>query len=267
LGQTKSEGEYSVATNSISNDFQKLHHIAGRWLHNQVSQYSPRWIRLTISDIAGEHYSFFAGNQAFFVRIEDVDGEIIAPGTRNAWLRMVMNWGGVACLLRAKRYHDSILCAAQVDFELVEPDSMHPIDIRKHLLSQPPEMNEWEIHDFGIIFVRQYVERDLGGRVLSYQSDPDVLPSIWVEIDGKQGAIVVCTGRYPANHLEPTEFVTVVSTKLAALQVNTFYASVTIMSVHEQPELASNAAPLMRGEGLIPRFLGLEPIAPGSNHG
>ena len=58
-------------------------------------------------------------------------------------------------------------------------------------------MTDWELHDFAVLVVRDYIEQELGRKLMSSQGNPDVDPSIWFVGENGPEWVVVRLVTYP----------------------------------------------------------------------
>ena len=74
----------------VTDDFIQCWQATGRHLQCQVEG-GPVWIRAHLDQPFMEHLSFRLGNQLFFVRIEDADGQLKTPGSEAALQKIAEN--------------------------------------------------------------------------------------------------------------------------------------------------------------------------------
>ena len=103
-----------------------------------------------------DHLSFTLGNQAFFVRMEDADGCIEFPGTREGLECVADDWLGYSCIMPMRRVES----AAEEDWRpvlrdwgLVSPRTELAVKPPVLLVNDPVPATDWELHDFAVNIV------------------------------------------------------------------------------------------------------------------
>jgi hypothetical protein len=229
-------------------------------LQRELTYPALRWLRTEISDLAGEHLSFHAGNQVFFVRIFDVHDRIRVPGTFDAFLRISENWGGVSCLMPMRQLRPSKWVPASHLPGLVDYVSGSPLDITKYFLPTPPKMSQWELHDFGIQVVRHHIENAIGAEILSYQSDPAVEPAIFFAEDDGWSGVIVRTETFPRTDMNIYPAYDFNLSEIAATGIDHLYlANVTVMSADDRNKNSNDNKPF-RSDPLTIDFAGLSKL-------
>ena len=178
----------------VSDDFVNCWHTAIMHLQTKGREVI-KWLKSDLIPPFLEHTSFRIGNQLFFVQIEDKDNELDTPSNLDG-LRMITNGcDGVACLMPMRR--------KGVSWEVVEPgwglidpqtrEIINPYDLvtNEHIL-----MTDWEIQDFAVQVVRNYLTDKLNFKIQSSQSNPLVYPSIWFKEQKQEACVIVNFGRY-----------------------------------------------------------------------
>ena len=176
-----------------------------------------------------EHLSFILGNQAFFVRLEDVESfdlpllsddkrgsELSAalgtsrfPGTLQGLMRAANGYEGRACIMPMRRQSAGDGAAgwrpALPGWSLLEMQALKPLDPPALVSDERVKATDWELHDAAVRVVRDAL-RDSGKRVLSWTSDPGVMPSVWFDENGsKPNWVIVRACRAPTKTLPPPE--------------------------------------------------------------
>ena len=176
-----------------------------------------------------EHMSFMLGNQAFFVRLEDVEsfdlpllsddkrsGELSAalgtsrfPGTMQGLMRVASGYEGRACVMPMRRQSggdgSSAWRPALPGWSLLELRGLKPIDPSTIVNTDRIRATDWELHDAAVRVVRDAL-RDSGKRVISWTSDPGVMPSLWFDEEGgKPNWVIVRACRAPEKNLPAPE--------------------------------------------------------------
>jgi hypothetical protein len=120
-------------------------------------------------------------------------------------------------------------------------------------------MTPWEVHDMAVQVARDHLE-DQGLRLMSWQGNPKVDPSIWfVGTSGRPEWVVVRPARFPAGSAERPDNWAAIASSCARLGTTGHFASVAIASM-DQPLQSSDEAPvpLWRGHGMEVSVTGLE---------
>ena len=79
---------------------------------------------------------------------------------------------------------------------LLEPITNLSISPDKLVTTEKIEMSDWEVQDCAVTQVKNTLEKD-GKKIMSWQSDPNLNPSIWFYDDTGTQYVVVCSGRHP----------------------------------------------------------------------
>jgi hypothetical protein len=122
-------------------------------------------------------------------------------------------------------------------------------------------MTDWELQDFAVQITKDYIVEQLGGDLMSSNSDPDVNPSIWFE--GKDGPewVVVRAVRYPAKAAALPDNLSDIAKSCSRLSEKGHFASFQVANAESSAEYddADNFLPLWRGHKLQAVFDGLVP--------
>lgn len=172
-----------------------------------------------------EHMSFMLGNQAFFVRLEDVEsfdlpllsdekrspewsaalGSSRFPGTVQGVMRVASGYEGRACIMPMRRQSGGDSAAswrpALPGWSLLELRGLKPIDPPTLVNDERVKATDWELHDAAVRVVRDAL-RENSKRIISWTSDPGVMPSVWFEDSaGKPNWVIVRACRAPEKNL------------------------------------------------------------------
>ncbi len=243
-------------------EFAKCWQAAGRHLVKQADGNISSWLRANLEPPFLEHLSFRLGNQLFFIRVEDEEGEMQIPGNPDGFFSIAERCNGHACVMPMRRKGD--------EWRPVLP-GWGLQDARTEQLINPPElisdekieMTDWELHDFAVQVVRQSLEKE-GKTLLTWQSNPSVDPAIWFE--GAQGPewVVVREVRYPHSEASLPENIQAIIDHCAEMSQVGYFASVAFINVDDpvDPNAAQNGnyLALYRGYGANARYEGLKPI-------
>jgi len=94
---------YEIEMNEISKAFFPCWKAAGIHLSKQVDGGIQSWLRAHPYPPFLEHLSFRLGNQLFFVRVDDVDGNVQGPGNPRGFITAASSANGRACILPMKK--------------------------------------------------------------------------------------------------------------------------------------------------------------------
>jgi hypothetical protein len=251
---------YDIEMQEMSPEFLKCWHAAGTHLNNQVQGGIQFWLRAHPYPPFLEHLSFRIGNQLFFIRVEDVDGETEGPGSLHGLYAVAEGNEGHACLMPMKRkFLGGKWIPDKSGWGLINAKTKKPIDPFSLVTDEKIEMTSWELHDMAIQVVRHYLEEQ-GYRLMSWQGNPDVDPAIWFVGDSKEPEWVVVRGvRYPTNKASRPENWETITDRCSHRSRIGHFASVALASTEQNLELEDEpAVPLWRAHAMHAQFTGLE---------
>jgi hypothetical protein len=207
------------------------------------------------------HLSFYLGNQLFFVFVEAVlDGGVILPFESRAAERFLDSAEvakAIPCRLRIVR----TVGGWQVSppgWGMVHAESGQSIEPPALVDDRQIEMSDWELHDFGIEVVRNYLS-DEGMTVAEWQSNLRIDPSIWFQDGERLCWAVVRSVRYPAMEAPRPVALDKIRASCDPYGDNGYFASVSAAN-SDDPFDGKNPMPLFRGCGMYVRFTGVEPV-------
>ena len=121
------------------------------------------------------------------------------------------------------------------------------------------EMTPWELQDMAVQVVRGALKRD-GFELMSWQSNPQVDPSLWfIGSSGGPEWVVVRAARYPAKTAARPDNWDDIAEACSQMSDTGHFASVGIVSAAQSLGGAEEeAVPLWRGHGMHVRYAGLE---------
>lgn len=252
-----------IFMDEASREYAQCWQAAGIHLQQQAGGKINSWLRSNLEPPFLEHLSFRLGNQLFFIRVEDADGEVEAPGNPEGFFSIAEGCQGHACLMPMKR----------------QGEEWRPLlpgwglqDAKTHQLINPPElitdqiveMTDWELHDFAVQVVRQSLEGQ-GKELMSWQSNPGIDPSIWFVGEHGPEWVVVREVRYPKKEAEMPENIQEIIGYCSKMSEIGHFASVSFANIDDpfDPNAAfsGNFLPLYRGHGAHIRYEGLKPIS------
>jgi len=252
---------YDIASGDPSRGFIEMWRRAGLHIQSRASGTDIVWLKSEPVPPFLHHLSFRLGSEVFFVRIEDHSELLPVPGNRGGLLRVTNGWRGWPCVMPMELADDEwrpVLGGwGLVDLRNGEP--VAPDQVRQ---DGPVEMTDWEVHDFAVQIVRTRLEDELHRPVTKWSGDPGISPSIWfVDASGAPAWVVVKAARHPGPDPAPPDNLASVAAQCRRVSDVGYFAPVTVASGNDpfHPD-GRDAAPLMRGERLVPRFLGLQRV-------
>jgi len=228
-------------------------------LSAQVDGGIQSWLRAHPYPPFLEHLSFRLGNQLFFVRVVDVDGNLCGPGNPQGLLAAAQMANGHACILPMKMRFGGDWVADRPGWGLLDPDTGRPIDPVDLVTDEKIEMTPWEVQDMAVQVVRDHLVEQ-GFELIYWQGHPEVNPSIWfIGKSGQPEWVVVRPAKFPARIAERPANWQEIAASCARTSDTGHFASVAIASAY-QPFKSSDEdpVPLWRGHHLEVDFTGLE---------
>jgi hypothetical protein len=241
-----------------SEEFARCWRAAVRHIEVKAQGPLPSWLKVNLTPPVLEHLSFRLGNQLFFIRIEDVDAKLQVPGTRNGVLYIAEGCKGHACLM-PMRYRAGAWEAEAAGWGLVDVRNGKVVNPIAVINDERIEMTDWEVQDFAVQVVRDHLDK-AGRKLMSWQGNPAVDPSIWFVGDGGPEWVVVRAVRYPTTRAHPPANWQEIGARCADIGKAGHFASVAVVSGDETFDTASPRPPepLWRGHRMLVRFEGLE---------
>jgi len=250
---------HGIDMHEVSKEFAFCWQAAGRHLGNQTQDAPLSWLKADLNPPFLEHLSFRIGNQLFFVRIEDVENQLTIPGSRNGLISIADGCKGAACLMQMRKSGDGWLPYntgwGLIDFRTGLP--LNPVDL---VTDKKIEMTDWELHDFAVQIVRDYVDNKLGKKMMSFQGNPGVDPSIWFIGDSGPEYIVVRAARYPDQKAEVPTNIREIESRCKQMSNTGYFASVALAAADSNFD-TETPQPLWRGYGMFVNFEGIQGLA------
>lgn len=251
---------HTIEMQEISDEFFPCWQAAGKHLNLQVDGGIRSWLRAHPYPPFLEHLSFRLGNQLIFVRVEDVSGKVHGPGSHRGLLAAATQANGLACLLpMRKKLFGSAWVAENSGWGLIDANTGKPLNPVSLVSDQKIEMTPWEQHDMAVEVVRSQLQKE-GFKLMSWQGNPNVDPSIWFVGRSKQPEwVVVRSVCYPANHANRPANWDAITANCARLSQIGHFASAALVSVDQPFESGDEQpVPLWRGYGMHVKYDGLE---------
>lgn len=243
----------------VTSDFAELCKVAYEHLNKQVQGGIQCWIKANLRLPFLEHMSFRLGNQLFFIRLEDIDEQVHGPASINGLLTISDGCEGHACLMPMKK---SLLGGWQVEhtgWGLIDARTGNTVDPFALVTDEQIEMSDWELQDFAVQVVRKDLEKQ-GYEIMSWQSNPQVNPSIWFIGDSKAPEWVVVSfsrkSRKPAPQPKSWESISQGCSHLSKIG---HFAPVYPASTDDPFDpICGTWMPLYRGHAMVTNYKGLE---------
>ena len=250
---------HNIEMQELTEAFFPYWKAAGIHLNKQVDGGIQSWLRAHPYPPFLEHLSFRLGNQLFFVRIEDVGGKAQGPGTISGLAYVAREANGHACILPMKKLFGGSWVTDMQGWGLLNAETRKPIDPVSLVTEEKIEMTPWEIRDMTVQVVRDHLRTE-GFKLMSWQGNPEVDPSIWFV--GKTGGpewVVVRSAEFPdSNANRPTNWAAIADS-CSKLSSTGHFASVSIVSLKQLFESNEEVPiPLWRGHRMHVSFDGLE---------
>lgn len=251
---------YEIETHEMSKDFLPCWKAAGIHLSEQADDGLQTWLRAHPYPPFLEHLSFRLGNQLFFVRVEDVDGNVKGPGNPQGHITAARIANGRACVMPMKKsFLGGAWVADMPGWGLLDAETRNPINPVALITDEKIEMTRWEVQDMAVQVVRDHLEEE-GFELMSWQGNPEVDPSIWFIGKTKRPEwVVVRSVKFPEHNAPRPSNWQAIAAGCAKISPTGHFASVAIVSA-DQPftSLDEPSAPLWRGHAMHVRFTGLE---------
>lgn len=194
----------------IPSEFARCVSFAARHLHIKGDG-RLRWIKCNLSWPFLEHLSFELGNQAFFVRVDDVSGKIKPPGNPYGFRVIAEECNGYPCRMPMQRVGSGwkptkpgwgLIDAGPIKAEgkLMIPfkDGLgKPVDPLSLVTDEKIEMTDWEVHDLAVQGARKFVTENRDCKSIQSHGYPEVNPSIWFDEGSGPQWVVVQESRHP----------------------------------------------------------------------
>ncbi len=243
---------YQVDMQSASNDFLHCWKSGGIHLNTQVDGGIQSWLRAHPHPPFLEHLSFRLGNQLFFVRIEDAEGKLQVPGSREGLQAIADACHGHACLMpMKKKFFGGDWVPMLPGWGLVDATSGMAVNPIELVTDEKIEMTPWELQDLAVQVVRGQLEQE-GHQIMSWQSNPEVHPAIWfVGKSEKPEWIIVRAVSHDGGLDRPGNW-DAIAASCAHLSSIGHFAPVILGSAGE----ASERGVILRGRGVEVRYEG-----------
>lgn len=244
---------YKVNQSPAREEFITAWLSAAKHLQKQGGE-TIKWLRTDLNPPLAEHLSFFIGNQLIFVfvGVEDVSG----PSPRSLFLEVAEEANAIPAILPMK-HNGTDYQPTLNGWGLLHAQNRRIIDPAKLESDKQIEMSDWEVHDFAIQVIVNILQEE-GNKIISKQPYLRVDPSIWF-FDGKENAyVIVRSGRYPLQEAPRPKNIEEIIQSCEPGSKTGYFASVSVANYDQQN--TNDLIPLYRGEGMMVRFAGIEPL-------
>lgn len=269
---------YQIDPQNPSQEFLRARDQAGVRLQEQFKrlggrvepQHDYRWIKADLNWPSFDHITFAYRNQVFSILVDLVQDRQGTLTTKE--LKRCID----ACT-----EHNLVPCIFPVDARSFRPlkDGWNLSNMESGVAVVPDdcvddikvEMSEWELHNFAIQIVRDHIEKNMKGRILSYCDVIGIDPQIW--FDDQQGNRCWVIVRHFAliEGTESAKFKGIEARNPQLVPYDGYFAAVSVASsepftVDLDAKLVplskrfDGSSPVYRGDGFYVNFKGLERI-------
>lgn len=256
---------YDIDRPEPSQFFVETRKLVGNWLQQRMDQIEgTRWIKGYLTYPAFEHLSFSYKNQIFCIVVDIIDKNTnksyLPEKTKNLLIKECEKNNLIPCLYKVlvdnpknptyntlKQYSDG--------WNLFDARSNEPIIPERLGTDDLVEMSEWELNDFAIQIVRNYITDNLNLKILSYQNIVGIDPQLWfMDENSEKHYVIVRYTMYPNKDAKiPTN---IISIQNKCKGYEGFFASVAFCSKEKNPSI------LYRGQASFISFEGLKKLEP-----
>jgi hypothetical protein len=269
---------YPIDPHDSSQEFLRARNAAGVRLQEQFkrfggrveSQHDYRWIKADLTWPSFDHLTFAYRNQVFSILVDLVQDK-----------RTSLTHQDVKRCVDACTENNLVPCVFPVDSRSFRPlkdgwnlsniesgDSVVPDDSVDDV---KVEMSEWELRNFAIQIVRDDVEKNMKGRILSYCDVIGIDPQIWFDDQRGNRCWVIVRNFARIDGTESTKFKGIETSNPQLVPYNGYFAAVSVASsepftVDLDAKLVplskrfDGSSPIYRGDGFYVNFKGLERI-------
>lgn len=255
---TKAPGTmHDIPLGEVSEEFADCWRAAGRHLQKH-GEGAISWLRAHLNPPMLEHLSFRLGNQLFFVCLDAEGASPFSEGTARALQTVANGCRGRACIMPLRKSAAGWTVTAP-GWGLVDATSRRSVNPPALVTDEKIEMSDWELQDFAVQIVREHLEKE-GRKIMSWQGNPEVDPSLWFVGEKGPEWVVVRAVRYPEKQARPPQNWAGIAESCARLSRKGHFASVAVANAKDPFDPARGSPlPLWRGEGMVVSYAGLSP--------
>ena len=247
---------YEIKMHQVSDDFKSCWHTAMMHLETRGREVI-KWLKSDLVPPFLDHISFRIGNQLFFIRLEDKDNNLDTPSNPDGLKMIADGCDGIACHMPMIRKGINWEVDAS-DWGLINPKTKELINPYDIVTNENIIMTDWEIQDFAVQVVRNYIKDKLGFKIFSSQGNPSVHPSLWFKGKEKDECVIVGSARFGGYIPElPTNIDDIIKT-VSNVTDKVHFASVCFY--HPKQKNNNDVLPLYRGHGTAIKFNGLRTL-------
>jgi hypothetical protein len=252
---------YEISMSEASSEFAECWKAAGIHIQNQAQGGLRGWLKADLNSPFLEHLSFRLGNQLFFIRIIDVDGQIETPGNSEGLKMIAEACKGHACFMPLKKVNGQWI-AIERGWGLINAESIeiNPVEL---ITDERIVMTDWELQDFAVQIVRDSLVKQ-GKELTSWHGNPAVHPSLWFVGDTGLEWVVVKAARWPERECEIPENINEIADRVKRIGQKGHFALVKVASANDpfdpMAKTNGNFIQLYRGEQLSASYQGLSDL-------
>ena len=248
---------YQIEMHQVSDDFVSCWHTAMTHLETRGRE-AIKWLKSDLIPPFLDHTSFRIGNQLFFVRIEDKDNELDTPSNPDGLKMIAVGCKGIACHMPMIRKSVGWEVGAS-DWGLINPETKELVNPYDLVTDENIIMTDWEIQDFAVQVVRNYIKDKLGFKIFSSQGNPSVHPSLWFKGEEKDECVIVGSAKFGGYMPELPSNIDDIIESVSSVTDRVHFASVCFY--HPEQKNNEDVLPLYRGHGAGMKFSGLSIIS------
>jgi len=118
---------HAIEMHEVSDEFSRCWQSAAKHLQASAQDGPLSWLKANLTPPFLEHLSFRMGNQLYFIRVEDVDGNVIGPGHPNGFRTIAEGCKGFPCRMPMRRI-GALWKTEAPGWGLIHAETGHPID-------------------------------------------------------------------------------------------------------------------------------------------
>ena len=244
---------YEIEMHQVSDEFVSCWRTAMTHLESRGRE-AIKWLKSDLIPPFLDHISFRIGNQLFFVRIEDKDNELDTPSNPDGLKMIADGCNGIACHMPMIRKGVGWEVYTS-DWGLINPETKALINPYELVTDENIIMTDWEMQDFAVQIVRNYIKDKLGFKILSSQGSPSVYPSLWFKGTEKDECVIVDSARFGDFMPELPSNIDEIIKSVSDITDKVHFA--TVCFYHSDQKNNKRVLPLYRGHCLEIKFSGL----------
>jgi hypothetical protein len=240
-------------------EFAEMYQAAYIYLNKQVQDGIQFWLKANLAHPFLEHLSFRLGNQLFFIRLEDVAGQVNIPANIDNLFSIADACNGHACLMPMEKNLFGGWQPYRNGWCLFHAKTGNPIDPLSLITDERIVMTDWEVQDFAVEIVRDEL-RKKGYQLIYWQSNPLFDPSIWFIGDsgGPEWIVVRYSRKSKTAAPQPDNWDEIAQSCSQMSSIGHFAPVYPANANDAFDPLIGTIMPLYRGYLLRVKYLGLE---------